>query len=57
MEFQADLHSVRMEQRSTKIASYNCRGFKSSEDDVSQLFRDVDILAPFQGVWCFIISS
>ena len=45
MEFQADLHSVRMEQRSSKLASYNCRGFKSSEDDVSQLFRDVDILA------------
>lgn len=28
-----------------KLATYNCRGFKSSKDYVSDLFGDVDIIA------------
>ena len=31
--------------RQLKLASFNCKGFKSSEDSISCLFNDVDILA------------
>ena len=28
-----------------KVASFNCRGFKSAADSISDLFKEVDILA------------